>query len=84
MVIIYIVVKIVLIFINHIPGLNLGSLSSFFSSLDTLSNIFAWANLFVPVGLINTLLSITFAVYSLQFFVSLFNILISLFGGMKK
>jgi len=81
MILISLVLQIVLFILNLFPGVNLDGLSNFFTSISYVTNIFAWARVFLPVDLIIFLLGLTASAYTLQFVLILARYLISLFGG---
>lgn len=72
-------VKLVSFFLKFLPSPDFGQIDGFLSVTSHVANIFAWAQQFLPVGLILTLFSLTLLAYSGKFLWKLAHVLIMFF-----
>lgn len=72
-------VKIITVILKLLPTPDFGQIDGFLSVTSHVANIFAWAQQFIPVGLILTLFSLTILSYSCKFLWKIANVIISFF-----
>lgn len=72
-------VKIITVILKLLPTPDFGQIDGFLSVTSHVANIFAWAQQFIPVGLILTLFSLTLVAYSGKFLWKIANIIVSYF-----
>lgn len=72
-------VKIITVILKLLPTPDFGQIDGFLSVTSHVANIFAWAQQFIPVGLILTLFSLTILSYSGKFLWKIVNVLIKFF-----
>lgn len=73
------IVKIITVILKLLPTPDFGQIDGFLSVTSHVANIFAWAQQFIPVGLILTLFSLTLVAYSGKFLWKISNIIVSYF-----
>ena len=73
------IVKIITVILKLLPTPDFGQIDGFLSVTSHVANIFAWAQQFIPVGLILTLFSLTLVAYSGKFLWKIANIIVSFF-----
>lgn len=72
-------VKIIVVILKVLPSPDFSQIDGFLSVSSHVANVFAWAQQFIPVGLILTLFSLTIFAYSAKFLWKMANVLIQFF-----